>query len=375
MTILRVVVLGVAGCVAGCLALGGSDDRPGEGTAAQGQTGGSNDCEMSTCGNSNSPEIDHLGVHDFDLMGVLANDNGFRIASYSKDGRQYRPVVDKAKLTGRDLKTDTIVLDGGGTSATSLVGSRFLVVNDKTGAEYRIQIDGVDSAPYWANPTSQPMTTPTYLVNWVVLKGGVPQGDSTNICRSPPADTSDTFGMNRFHVVLFEGDRISAQKKEVYKVDNRWFNIGCASHALSKQHLFGHTQGAMDTDAHFTTTLNERTAHLKMLAADYCGAGIPLTMTGQPLNWRDDRGWFPYAASMSRPPTTPALEARWSASGATCLNQPRIAAHQTAESARYFPDIEVAIKDACTAAGRSRPPACTGPESEFFGNHILSANP
>src|SRR5882672_10679221 len=350
MTVLRVVVLGVAGCVVGCAAPGVVDDRPGEGTAAQATVG--NDCEMSGCGNSNSPEIDHLGVHDLDLTGAVPDDNGFRIASYSKDGKRYRPVVDKAVLTGRDLVTGAVVLHDGGTSPTSLVGSRFIVVNDKLGTEYVIQIDAVDSAHYWAKPNNQVMITPTYLVNWNTSRNGDPQGQTwKNICRSPPTDNIDTFGMNRFHVVLFEGDRISAPKKQVYAVDNRWFNIGCASHALSKQHLDGHTQGAMDASPLFSTTIAERTAHLKMLAADYCGAGVPLTMAGQPLNWRDDHSWFDYVAP------APALEARWSAGGATCLNLPRVAAHPTAESAMFFPDIEAAIKEACTAAGRSRPPA------------------
>jgi hypothetical protein len=374
MTILRVVVLGVAGCVAGCVVPGVVDDRPGEGAAGQATVG--NDCDMSGCGNSNSPEIDHRGMHDLDLTGMVANDNGFRIASYSKNGIQYRPVVDKATLTGRDLKTGAIVLQGRGMTPNSLIGSRFVVVNAKFSTEYVIQIDDVGEVEYQAKPGGHVMTTPTYFVNWTVSRNGEQQGATwKNICRSPPTDNVDTFGMNRFHVVLFEGDRISAPNKNVYAVDNRWFNIGCASHALAKQHLFGHTQGAMDTSPEFTTTLPERTAHLKMLAADYCGQGVALTMAGQPLNWRDHRGWFPYSAARAMPPYTPALEARWSADGATCLNMPRVAAHPTAESAMYFPNIELAIKDACTAAGKVRPPSCPPSANDFFGFHILSANP
>lgn len=375
MTILRVVVLGVTGCVVGCLAPGVVDDRPGEGAAAQATVG--NDCDMSGCGNSNSPEIDHRGMHDLDLTGMVANDNGFRIASYSKNGIQYRPVVDKATLTGRDLKTGAIVLQGGGMGPFSLIGSRFVVVNPQFNTEYVIQIDDVGEVGYWAKPGGHAMTTPTYFVNWVVSHSGEPLNSVTwkNICRSPPADNVDTFGMNRFHVVLFEGDRISAPNKNVYAVDNRWFNIGCASHALAKQHLFGHTQGAMDTSSEFTTTLAERTAHLKMLAGDYCGKGVALTMAGQPLNWRDHRGWFPYSATVATPPYTPALEARWSAEGATCLNEPRVHAHSTAESAMYFPDIWAAIKDACLAAGKYPLPKCPPTANDFFGFHILSANP
>lgn len=376
MTIPGVVVLGVAGCVVGCLAPGVVDDRPGEGATAQATVG--NDCDMSGCGSSNSPEIDHRGVHDLDSMEALFNDNGFRIASYSKNGIRYRAVVDKATLTGRDLNTGAIVLHDGGTSATSLKGSRFVVVNPKYNTEYVIQIDDVGTAEYWAKPGGHVMTTPTYFVNWIASHNGEPLGGGIwkNICHSPPADDIDTFGMNRFHAVLFEGDRISAPNKNVYAVDKRWFNIGCASHALAKQHLDGHTQGAMATSPEFTTTLAERTSHLKMLAGDYCGKGVALTMAGTKLNWRDHRGWFPYVASTVMPPYTPALEARWSVDGATCLNTPRLAAQPpTTESLMYFPDIWGAIKDACIAAGRYPLPTCPPTANDFFGSHILSANP
>src|SRR5262249_19002697 len=147
--------------------------------------------------------------------------------------------------------------------------------------------------------------------------------------------------VDRFHAVLFEGDRIDAQRKVVDTVDKNWVNIGCAGSALSKQHLDGHTQGAMDAWVAFTTSLDQRTAHLKMLSADYCGAGVPLTIAGQPLRYADDHGWMTYPAGSA------ALEARWNRDGASCLDVPRIKANSSPEAIAAFPNIDAAIQDAC----------------------------
>lgn len=330
------------------------------------------DCDPGACGNSNSPEIDHLGVHDFDSSFTYLSASGFRLVSFMKDHVAYKPVVYQATLTGRDLRTHAIVLHDGGSGATSLVGSRFLVVHEDLGTEYLIQIDAVDSVRYWARPDSAERTTPTYLVTWTVSQNGEPQGTWNNICKSPPPDDTDTLGMNRFHVVLFEGDRIDAYAKRADSVEMNWFNIGCAGHALSKQHLDGHTEGAMNAAPNvFTTSLDERTAHLKMLAGDYCGGGAPMTVAGQPLNWADDRHWVQYATS----DPGPVLEARWDKDGAVCLNTPRVLANHTEAGDQAFPDIVASIKAACRAVGRSEPRPCQGPDDEFFDAHLLSANP
>lgn len=326
-------------------------------------------CGDLECGNSNSPEIDNQGIHDFDLTFQHENAAGFKLVGYSKNGISYTPVVERATLTGQD-GFGHINLHDGGPNANSLEGSEFDVVNVKLGREYIIRIDGVGSAPYFAKPGGVAMTTPTYFINWIVARGGLPQGATwTNICKSPPVDIASTFGMNQFHAVLFEGDRIDAQGKIVYTVDTNWVNIGCAGSALSKQHLDGHTQGAMTASPGFTTTLDQRTAHLKMLSADYCGAGVPLTIAGQLLNYADDHGWMHYVAP------APVLEARWTRFGASCLNLPRIKANQSPDGMAAFPDIELSIRLACAQVRKPRPQPCPGTASDFLGHHILSANP
>jgi len=368
MNALRLVVTGVICGTAGCLGIGQPVEEPtSSGTAELAVP--STECDSGDCGNSNSPEIDNLGVHDFDSTFVGHSTNGFRLASYTKGGVPYKPVVYQAELTGHDLRTGDVILKGD-VGPTSVVGSQFLVVNGTK--EYTITIEQVLHVRYHARPAGNELFTPTYRVSWIVSRGGVPQGGPwKNICSHPPADDTDTLGMNQFHVVLFEGDRIDSDAKRVLAVDEDWFNIGCARHALSKQHLNGHTQGATNTaPSLFISTLAERTAHLKMLAGDYCGGGVPLTIAGQRLNYRDDHNWMPYATG------SPKLEARWRDSGAVCLDQPRVLANPSATASAVFPNIEARITTECAAVGRPRPPPCLGPPNIIpTGIHILSANP
>jgi hypothetical protein len=326
-------------------------------------------CDPYACGDGNSPLIDHRGVHDVDLLFALPNANGFRLVSYTKNGVPYSPVLDKAELTGRDQQGN-IVLQGD-TGPNSLIDSQFIVINVQHPAQYIIKIEQVGEARFWAKPNQIQRVTPSYMLTWITAQGGQPaQGQIwQNICSSPPADLHG-YQIDRFHAVLFEGDKINAVTKTVETVDTRWLNIGCAGHALSKQHLHGHTEGAHHIDpVRFTTTLPERTAHLKMLAGDYCGNGIALTIAGHPLNYTDHRGWMPYASA------SPTLEARWSNTGAVCLNVPRITAAGLPEALAVFPNIEQSIRDACALAMKSRPRACPQPDTAFLGQHILSANP
>jgi hypothetical protein len=370
MNALRSVLAGVICGTVGCLGIAEPVEEPTSSATAE-LAVPITECDSGDCGNSNSPEIDHLGVHDFDSTFVGVSANGFRLASYTKGGIAYRPVVYQAELTGHDLLTGEPILKGD-VGPNSVVGSQFVVVNGVN--EYTITIDEVDHVRYHARPGGNERFTPTYRVTWIVSSGGLPHGGGgpwKNICSHPPGGDADTLGMNRFHVVLFEGDRIDSVAKRVNRVDNNWFNIGCARHALSKQHLNGHTEAAAHTaPGLFMSTLAERTAHLKMLAGDYCGGGVPLTIAGQPLNYRDDHNWMPYATS------TPVLEARWRDSGAVCLNEPRVLANSSATATATFPDIEASIKAECAAVGRSRPPSCAGPPTGIpAGIHMLSANP
>lgn len=306
------------------------------------------------CG-SNSPEIDNMGLHELHVGGYR-NAERFKIEKAVKDGVAYDIRVRGGVLQA--LKDGTVVLSGG-----AVVGLTLVVTNDRVPdllyeirvaemtrlTRYRAELDGVYPA------------MPSYVLEWTSNASEMYK-TWKNICRDP--DTADdTLGMDRFQSVLFEGDRIRALDKTVYGLDVNWFNIGCAGHALSKMHVTAHTHAAQA--AGFTTTRDDRTTMLKMLAADYCGDGSSFTVPGVQLTWADARD------TMNFSPMFAPVEARWSTRGAECLDTPRVIANPTEESAALFGKdgkaLRIEIEKRC---GRVIPP-CTS----RLQTHLVSGNP
>jgi hypothetical protein len=145
--------------------------------------------------------------------------------------------------------------------------------------------------------------------------------------------------------IFLEGDRFDAESKRVSPpVGDGWFNLACAGAVVAKMHLLRHT--AAGADLTHTTTLEQRTAMLKMLTADFCGDGRAWTADGTPLFYTDARGWHPTPNS----PLPGPIEALWGPTGALCLNTPRRAPNATTN---------------CT------PPAVTRPEVVISCTKIL----
>lgn len=294
---------------------------------------------------SNSPVIDNYGFHELNVSGV---ENSAHIALHS------------ASLSGSPV---TISVSGGQlrarlTSGVVITGSQLtgLTLNLKLNGvlTYQLRVLYVSEAPLWAG--GQQVWVPTYLLQWTVI------GTSrwTNVCPLPDKD----MGMQAYHSVVFEGDRINAKNKWISDTpDTRWFNIGCAGHTLAKMYLTGHTYASKAWG--YDTKVDERRTMLKMLSGDYCGHGTPYTVAGTPLDWKDDHGWMKYIDPNST------LEARWTQYGARCLNTPRIEASQYAPGLAVFPDVVASIAAECSI------PACDDPPTadEFMGYHLLSANP
>jgi hypothetical protein len=336
------------GCVmtAGCL-LAGCELAPEESAAVQ----AGYDCPDEMC-MGNSPVIEYRVFHELHELG-LPNAEGFRISSFVKNGIAYTPNVAGGKLRGTS--------GGASISGAGLVGAR-LYLHHNTGADYIIQIDAVASVPYWASTGGGAPLLETYRFNWLDAVD-LARAQWKNLCSRPPGnENGDTLGMQTDHVILFEGDRIDRARRTVQSGDSTWFNIGCAGNAIAKLALTGHTNAAAGDG--FATTIGERQTILKMLSADYCGNGTPWTIGGQPLQWKDHRGWMSYYSAV-------ALEARWAPSGAVCLNQPRIDANPSEETRLVFgPDpIRPLIMAACPL------PMCSGTALDLFGAHLASANP
>jgi hypothetical protein len=106
---------------------------------------------------------------------------------------------------------------------------------------------------------------------------------------------------------------------------------------------------------------------LKMFAADYCGGGVPFTIPGQPLEWKDDHNWMAIIRESK-------LEVRWIPEGAKCLLTPRLLANPSPAGNASFPlGIVQTIRAVC---GANTPPACDDEDLTHQGGyHLISANP
>jgi hypothetical protein len=323
-------------------------------------------CDGWMCG-TNSPQIAEFGFWDLNLPTVLGtpglpNLRGLQIIDFRQNGAAYLPRV----VGGRLIAVGAVTLSG-----PALVNGSFTIRNGTRIFQLRVaEVASVDS---WAQPSSGRVTLESYKLDWTEFVSGH-WGDFRNVCKNPPSrENPDALGMSgatAFHTLLFEGDRIDAEKKRDTGIDTTWFNLGCAGSALAKMALTGHTEAAHNAGT-FHTTLDERQTMLKMLAADYCGDGTPYTVPGQPLNWRDDHSTMHLLA----PAASLVLEARWTPNGAACLNKTRVDVHWIAADTTAFglgTNIYNLVASQC---GLKMPPPCADGSLNTSGYHLLSATP
>ncbi len=182
--------------------------------------------------------------------------------------------------------------------------------------------------------------------------------------------TQELMGTHVGEMVVFEGDRFDSGTMTTSRddaVDDDWFNLGCASHTLSKLLLTRNTFHSQRPG--IARAWEQRQATLKMQVADYCGGGIPFTVAGQKLVWQGDLVEYISAASE--------LEARWNENGAMCLNVPRLVHPTSPIGASTFPDVNLAIRSRCVAPlSPPPPPPCTNLDvADFDQADRVSANP
>ena len=300
-------------------------------------------CPTWQCG-TNSPVVEFRSFHELSELGVR-NAEGYRITGFANAGINYQLDVTDGRLRG---VRGSLVMEG-----AALAGAT-IFLDHVSGSRYALHIDEVSNVDAWATIAGVPPTFETYLVSWASL----PLTSTTqwrNLCPSP-AHREDALGLDSHFALVFEGDRINAQRKLVGATqDPSWFNIGCAGHALAKLALSGHTHAGNAYG--FATSPLQRQAMLKQIVADYCGTGQAFTIAGTPLTWSDAKGYNAFTAA------DPTLEARWTPNGASCLDTPRALAS--------MPDVEADIASTCV-----RPPACSDPDPTVFdGAHVISAVP
>lgn len=322
-------------------------------------------CDDWGCG-SNSPEIDHLGIHDLHgYVGGTPNANGFQIVKIAKAWcAGCKPVQYKSIYS---LKSNLIVEGTSGTlTGVDVLGTIVTVANATN--KYEIRVTDLGRTSMWAHKTGGETTT-TYLLEWDVVTTVGTKKEWKNVCKAPPSqDSPDLLNMNRYHSVVFEDDMIDAERKTVgTRIEERWWNVGCAGHALAKLHLTGHTKSA-DVLHGYGTTEQTRQTTLKMITAAYCETGHAFTVAGQPLGWLDQPTYNDYL-----PGFVGLKEAEWNETGVSCLNDPRVLANPTPLGSSTFPDLMDDIKAHC--GGALPKPCADGDIYHLNGSHVISSNP
>jgi len=234
--------------------------------------------------------------------------------------------------------------------------------HDETAVEPDLGPDNLPVCPTWDAQTQ------TARHDWTPPLGG--SVDRNGWSASDAWDESTV--IPPFNAVVFEGDRFDDIKRTVSQTaDDRWFNIGCVRHALSKMRI---TRNTLHTA---NGNWRQVQATLKMLSGDYCGDGKAFTVTGTPIVWQQHPSGMGYAGSPG------VLEARWDENGAICFGTPRLALHPAAQ----FPDIVKEIRKECPSrklppVPPNRNPELTRPSTcsqadlslHLFGELITTAN-
>jgi hypothetical protein len=273
------------------------------------------------------------------------------VAQIVKAGTSYDLIVQDAKISG--VRGNTTI------SGTQLIGAEIPISQGK--GHFKIRIRDAREMPYFVGGGPN---VGAYRFELVSGEGFV-----TELCNNRKLledmireqggfETDyarwELMGMRVWETVVFEGDRVNADAKTMSDdahIDNTWFNFGCAGHTLAKlllTHNTYHSQSAPGPAP--GQAWERRQATMKMLAADYCGDGVPFTVAGQKLVWRGDLVSF-YT-------TTTELEARWYEKGALCLDVPRLVHPSSALGASTYPDVRSSILATCVAPGRLPPPKC-----------------
>lgn len=315
------------------------------------------ECDTWICG-SNSPIINSLHFHELNTRG-LVNEQGFSVIALRQGGLSYQLSVEQGRIIGR---SGSLQIQG-----AALVGSEIRL---RYGAQiFAIRITQIGQVQTFARLAGSPRTLETYQLDTAEIINGAPPTGWRNLCSNPPTrDNPDVMGMNVAHALVFEGERINAKAKTISTaLDTTWFNIGCTGHALAKMAVNGQTEAAK-TAFGFNTSILDRQAFLKMVTADYCGKGKSFTISGQPLQWMDWRGYTQYTVS----PLSLEIEARWNPNGATCLNTPRVIANPSLLAQQILGN-NVAW-DIAVECGYI-PPACNGSVTDLDSKLFVSANP
>jgi hypothetical protein len=276
------------------------------------------DCPDWGCG-TNSPDMGD-GIVFHELKADAVNSGGVKLHDFrTHEGVSLQLRVDGDELLGIDARGRVYRADD--------LKWAIMTLKSSDGTTFHVRAEKAERIPFWVGAGR----VPTW--EFRVRKSGDTGKPFEPLCRGLHVGREWS---NPRSAIVFTGDRYRAASKTVIAPSEGWFNIACAGTAIAKLHLLRHT--AASGDAGHQTTRAQRQALLKLLAADYCGAGRSYTVDGLRLDmtvapWR---GAFS-SIDLSDPAEVGRVEAIFDAGGAVCLNRPRRCGRRVIEAECSLP--------------------------------------
>jgi hypothetical protein len=362
--------------------------------------GGGDDCPSAGgCGLNGSWLGSGVQFRELHLTAGVPNAQGLVIREFKKGSELLKIDVRGQELFGYRSS-------GGVVGGTGVIGTELLidhvVADGKVDRTYRLTITdmpttysghGPDYTQFWAACADNNCVAKPRLYTFKAVSS---EGCDVRLCE-PGLDDAFAGGLMGTAVIfrgdLYNDDTYAVEAERPNSYDGDVFNIACLGTSISKLHLMRHTSATghpLPPPPQQAIVLSQRTTMLKLLAADYCGVGVPFTMDGLPLRLAFNNPEYslnPVAHYNFAPGDT--IDAAWTEKGAQCIGTSRVlripmANRVTGISGTDAITVRNQIIDVCKKLHVKYPlspttiPECTTvtPTAPFaMGNYSASGNP
>ncbi|WAS91772.1 ADYC domain-containing protein [Nannocystis punicea] len=266
------------------------------------------------CSDSNSPQVDDFEVPELNEDGD-ANGDSVSLVGAITPGNVLVPL----EAIGDELVAHTA---GSDVMGLELIGYK-LRVNTPNGL-FDLLITAYEHYESWADGEAD---ISAYGLRYASAE--YPTGDGGSVCPGYPDDAAV--------VTVIGGETYDREHKVIaIQGDDDWFTLACEGQAAYKMKRLNYGPNQDFRAGTDPATPAERTATLKMITADYCGAGTSYTAQGTEVDWFDVGGTI----LPSVPPTGALLEALWTDTGAVCLDTPRLVTRTEVEEECDLPTCD-----------------------------------
>lgn len=323
------------------------------------------DCPSNVCGVNGTWLGSGVPFRTLHLSPYRHNEANLAILGFfgpEKNGHRERLTlrVDGDRLmhvTGDPLHPTNVLVER---ESILLLGPAEVPSGERSRPTYEITIKEIQDKPFQIDCAG--CTSATYPL-YVFSARSLDDGCELEVCDPSLDDGGDAPHNLLGNAVIFQGDfyepGYTVKTAASTPYDDDTFNIACTGTAISKLHILRHTSASQGAPYdHLPPPVDKRQALLRLLTADYCGAGHPFTHDGVRLHLNIDlaAGHDELLNPLQPPPLAPAppppadpntgiqlhhqppgtpdfvvdpgggiasVDALWNSDGATCIETPR----------------------------------------------------